>query len=55
MPTDKEMRSVQKRVLTMLLKAKEDPSRLDELIQMYSIEMEQEDVAFVKQALFEEK
>ena len=51
MPTSHELRSMQKRVLAMLLKAKEDPTKLDELIKLHSIEMEQEDVAFVKQEL----
>jgi len=51
MPTSQELRSIQKRMLAMLLQAKQDPSRLDELIKLYSLEMEQEDVALVKQEL----
>ena len=51
MPTSQELRSIQKRMLAMLLQAKQDPSKLDELIKLYSLEMEQEDVAYVKQQL----
>jgi len=51
MPTNEEQRAIQKRVLTMLIKAEKDPSRLAELIEEYSIEMQQEDVAFVEKRL----
>ena len=51
MPTNEEQRAIQKRVLTMLIKAEKDPSRLPELIEEYSIEMQQEDVAFVEKKL----
>ena len=51
MPSNLELRAMQMRMLAMLLKAKQDPGKLDELIKMQSIEMEQEDVAFVKQEL----
>ena len=51
MPTSQELRSIQKRVLAMLLKIEKDPSKAAEFIQLYSLEMEQEDVALVKQEL----
>ena len=51
MPTNEELRSIQKRVLVMLIKAKRHPERLDELIEEYSLEMQDEDVSHVKQKL----
>ena len=54
MPTDKEVRITQKRFLTMLLEAEKNPAKLKEFIKAYSIEMDQEDVAFVKQEVDKE-
>ena len=51
MSTELELRSMQKRMLVMLIKAKKDPAKLDELIQQHSLEMVQEDVALVKREL----
>ena len=51
MSTAIELRSMQKRMLATLLKVEKDPSKLTEFIELLSLEMEQEDVALVKQGL----
>jgi len=42
---------MQKRVLAMLLQLKKNPAKLDELIETFSLEMEEEDVALVEKKL----
>jgi len=51
MPPLHEMRSIQKRTLALLKKAEQDPSKLPEIIREYSIEMEEEDVAYVEKKM----
>jgi len=51
MPTSEELRSIQKRILAMLITIEQDPSQLPKLIESYSIEMQEEDVALVERKL----
>ena len=51
MATELELRVMQKRILTMLLEIKADPSLIDRLIRNHCLEMEEEDVALIKQRL----
>ena len=53
MPPNHEQRSIQKRTLALLIKAKNNPQDINQMIKEFCIEMEQEDVALVKQELGE--
>ena len=51
MSDDLWLKSTQKRTLAMLLRIEANPSEVKEFIKLYSLEMDEEDVAYVEKKL----
>jgi len=52
---DYALRATQKRTLYMLLMIKDNPSSVDDFIHRYSVEMNEEDIAYVEKKLAAQK